>query len=163
MFCIVCGALAGFPVLILVYADIKGEMQFGGFLAGLFVSLGFVFFGATYFIDTSELLLDDTGIRRKIFGRTRMEVPWTGIKVIREQFLKNQKYGGEIRIDILPAELRGIALRFRRTIKFSEEMESFDQLVHLLNARAEQYSIRIEVARQGIWRAESTLLTRVPT
>ena len=43
MFYTICGALAGIPVFVLIYAGIKGEMQLGGFLAGSFVSLGFLF------------------------------------------------------------------------------------------------------------------------
>ena len=115
-------------------------------------------FGATYFFDTSELLLDDTGIARRIFGRVCMPITWIGIKVIREQLLVNQRYGGEIRIDILPNTPSDFALRFRRTIKLSEQVENFDELVDILNQKIKQYSIRVEVCSKGFWRSRSELV-----
>ena len=157
MFYSICGALAGIPVSVLIYAGIKGEMQLGGFLAGSFVSLGFVFFGAMYFLDTSELLLDEAGIKRNIAGRLCMPIAWSGIKVIREQFMANKNRGGEIRIDILPDVPGDFALRLRRTIKFSEQVENFDQLVAILNEKISQHSIRVEVCSKGVWRARAEL------
>jgi hypothetical protein len=92
-----------------------------------------------------------------------MRVTWRGIKVIRERFLVNQRYGGEIRIDILPNTPGDFALRFRKTIKFSEQVENFDELIDSLNQRIKQYSIRVEICSQGIWKSESALLARVAT
>ena len=161
MFYTICGALAGTPIFVLIYAGIKGEMQLGGLLAGSFVSLGFLLFGAMYFFDTSELLLDDTGITRKIFGRVCMLITWRGIKVIREQFLVNQRYGGESRIDILPTKPCDFLLRLRRTIKFSEQVENYDELIGILNQRIKQYSIRVEIYSNGSWRSRSELAATV--
>ncbi len=160
MFYTVCVALAGIPAFVLIYAAIKGEMQLGGGLVCSFLLLGYFVFGATYFIDTSELVLDNTGIRRKMFGRMCMPIAWTRIKGIREQFLMNQRYGGEIRIDILPTSPCDIALRFRRTIKFTEQVERFDELIDLLNQRIKQYAIPVEVCSKRVWKPALTLLAR---
>ena len=151
------------PLLGVAYAVSKGKLQLGGSIALLMCSLGYFYLCGMFFVDSAELIVDDEGLARRIFGRICMQTPWTGIKVIREQFLVNQRYGGEIRIDILPRRVHGIALRFRRTIKFSEQMENFDELIDLLNARAEQYSVRIEIAAKGIWSSRSKLVTRVAT
>jgi hypothetical protein len=158
IFYTISGALAGIPAFVLIYAEIKGEMQLGGGLACSFLLLGYLVLGATYFLDTSELILDDMGIRRKIFGRMCMPITWRGIKVIREQFLMNQRVGGEIRIDILPNTPRDFSLRLRKTIKFSEQVEKFDELIDILNQRITQYSIPVEVCSNGIWRPRSELV-----
>jgi len=157
----ICGALVAAPLLAIAYAATKGKMQWGGCMTFLIFSLGYFYFCVIFFVDSSTLLVDDAGLARRIFGRVCMQTPWPGIKVIREQFLRNQRYGGEIRIDIVPRQRHGVALRFRRTIKFSEQIESFDELVELINARAAQHSIRIEIASKGIWQSRSQLLTNV--
>jgi hypothetical protein len=163
MFYSICGGLIAAPLFGVAYAASKGKIQWAGTITFLMFSLGYFYFCIMFFVDSSELMVDDAGLARRIFGRLCMQIPWTGIKVIREQFLLNQRYGGEIRIDVIPRKIHGIALRFRRTIKFSEQIESFDELVDILNARAEQYSIRVEIASKGIWKSRAKLLARVAT
>jgi len=153
------GLLGGLPAFVLIYAGFNGEMQLGGFIAGSLLALNFVFFASMFFLDTSELILDDNGIARKILGRVCMPIPWRGIKVIREQFLVNQRRGGKIRIDILPAAASDFALRI--TIKFSEQVEDFDQLIDILNRRIKQHSIRVEVLSNGLWKPRSELVATV--
>lgn len=161
LFYSICGALVAAPLLIVAHAASQGKMQLGGSIFFLTCSLCYCYFGVMFFVDSSDLLINEAGISRRILGRVCTQTPWSGIKVIRERFIANQKYGGEIRIDVLPKTLHGLALRFRRTIKFSEQIESFDELIEILNAKAEQYAIRIEIASNGIWNSRPRVVANV--
>lgn len=158
MFYSICGALVVAPMLLVAHAASHGKMQLGGVVFFLTCSLGYFYFCVMFFVDSSELIIDDAGLARRILGRVCMQTSWTGIKVIRERFLINQRYGGEIRIDVLPKKIHGMTLCLRRTIKFSDQTESFDELIHILNQRIKEYSIRIEVCSKGIWRSRSELV-----
>jgi hypothetical protein len=152
-----CGAFAVIPIFFLIYAVIRGETLTGGFLFFSFLPIGVLAIGAMFFVDTSELLISDTGLARRICGGVCMQIPWTDIKGIRETFRTKARNGPQIIIQVVPNFRRDVVLRFRRILVISDQIEAFDELVEILNARIHQYSIRVEVNSNGIWRQRSKL------
>jgi hypothetical protein len=155
-----CGALAGIPVFFLIYAFVKGETEVTGLFISLFLSVAILAFGAMFFVDTSELHVSDIGLARRICGRVCMQIPWTGIKSIRETFRPKARNGPQIIIQITPIFRRGVVFHFRRMIVISDQIERFDELVEILNARINQYSIRVEINSNGVWTQRSKLEAR---
>jgi hypothetical protein len=154
-----CGVLAAIPLFFLIGALVKGEAVTRGYLAYSSLSVVFLVFGAIFFVDTSELLISDTGLARRICGVVCMQLPWADIKSIRETFRPKALNGPQIIIQILPNFRRDIVLRFRRILVVSDQIEGFNELVEILNARINQYSIRVEVNSNGIWGKRSKLTT----
>jgi hypothetical protein len=155
---LLCGVLAAIPFFFLICALVKREAVTGGYLAYSSMSVVILVFGAVFFVDTSELLVGDSGLARRIGGRVCMQIPWTGIKRVRETFRTKARNGPQIIIQIIPTVRTGIVLRFRRMLVVSDQIEGFDELIEILNARVDQYSIRVEICSNGIWRQNSKLV-----
>jgi hypothetical protein len=154
-----CGMLAAIPIFFMIYAAVKGEIELSGYLIASILSVGFILFGAIFLVDTSDLLVDDTGLARRIMGGICTQIPWSGIKGIREMFRTNVRNGPQIIIQIMPCQRRDLILRFRRKIVVTDEIVGFNELLEILNARIHQYSIRVEINSNGIWSERSRLAT----
>ena len=153
----ICGALAAIPFFSVILVLVKGEPVTGGFLLYLSLSLVFFVFGAFFFVDTSALLVGDIGLAREIGGRVCMQIPWTGIKRVREIFRPKARNGPQIIIQVIPTSRQGVVLRLRRALVFSDQFEGFNELIEIVNAKIEQHSIRVEVSANGSWRRRSKL------
>lgn len=148
-------------VFFLIYGAVKGQWDWAGLLTTLGMTVLVFAFSGMFWVDTSELLVDDTGLSRKIAGRVLMQVPWTGIKTIRE---KCRNVPGarddwpQIIIQVIPGFRRGVVLRLRRMLVITDKVEGFDELIEILNARIQQYSIQVEISSGGMLRAGRKLL-----
>jgi hypothetical protein len=151
------GAFAAIPIFLLTYAVVKGETLTVGFLFFTSLSIAVLAGAAIFFVDTSELLVSDSGLARKICGVVCMQIPWADIKRIREIFRTKARNGPQIVIQVIPDSRRDVVLRVRRKIVMSDQIVAFDELVEVLNARIHQYSIRVEVNSNGIWTQRSKL------
>jgi hypothetical protein len=152
-----CGAFAAIPIFFLTYAVVKGEALTVGFLFFSSLSIVVLAGAAIFFVDTSELLISDSGLARRICGVVCMQIPWADIKRIREIFRTKARNGPQIVIQVIPDSRRDVVLRFRRKLVISDQIVAFDELVEVLNARIHQYSIRVEVNSNGIWTRRSNL------
>ena len=154
----ILGAFVIVPGLFVLGAAMQGPLPWGGVATFLFFSVFFSIFLAMFIMDSSELLLDETGLSRKIYGRVCMQIPWIGIISIRETFQITKRGEHRIWIEVIPDKRADLALRLRRSIVTSDQIESFDDLIAMLNERVNQYSIRVDVRTKGIWKQRSQLL-----
>lgn len=152
-----CGAFAVVPIFFLTYAVVRGETLTGGFLFFSSLPIIIVAGAAIFFVDTSELLINDTGLARRICGGVCMQTPWTEIKTIREIFRPKAQYGAQTIIQVVPNFRRDVVLRIRRKLVISDQIEAFEELLEILNGKIHQYSIRVEVNSNGIWKQGSKL------
>jgi hypothetical protein len=151
-------AFAAVPIFFLLYAVFKGETLTGGFLIFSSLPLGILAFGVIYFLDTSDLLVSETGLARRICGDVRMQIPWADIQSMREIFRTKVRNGPQVIIQVIPKFRRGMLIRYRRMFVISDQFESFDELVEILNDRIAQHSIRVEISSNGVWRQQSKLV-----
>jgi hypothetical protein len=154
----VLGIFAILPLVFLLAAAVQGPLPWGGVTAPLVLSVAFFSFLAMSIMDSSELLLDETGLSRKIGGRVCMQIPWTGIRGIRETFQMTKRGEPRIYIEVIPVERLGLALRLRRSLVTSDEIEDFDDLVAILNEQVKQCSIQVQIRTNGILKQRSQLL-----
>lgn len=154
----ILGIFAILPLFFLLAAAIQGPLQWGFVTVSLIFSVFFLTYLAMFIMDSSQLLVDDTGLSRKIGGRDCMRIPWIGIRSIRETFKITKQGEPRIYIEVMPVLRLDLALRLRRSIVTSDQIESFDDLVAMLNERVKQYSIRVEINANGIWEQRSQLL-----
>ena len=150
-------ALAAIPFFSLIFVFIKGEEMSTGFLVYCSMFVVFVVFLAFFFIDTTDLLVNETGVARRIGGRVCMQVPWSQIQQVREILRPKVRNAPQIVIQVIPTVRRGALLRFRRMIVISEQFEHFNDLVEILNTKITQRSIQVEVNSNGIWSRRSRL------
>ena len=146
------------PVFSLIYVLLKGETLTTGFLIYSFLPVGVLAIGVNFFLDTSELLVDETGLARRIYGGVVMQIPWTDIQRIRESFRTKARNGPQVIIQVTPKFRRGLLLRYRRMLVISDQIESFDELIEILNERISRHSIRVEISSNGVWRQQSKLV-----
>jgi hypothetical protein len=154
----VLGIFALLPLTFLLASAIQGPVSWGVVVTWLFFSVFFLIFMMVFFMDSSELLLDENGLARKISGRVCMQIPWTGIRSIRETFQLTRRGERRIWIHVIPKKRLGLALRLRRAIVTSDQIERFDELVAIVNERVAQYSIPVRVRTNGIWKQRPRLL-----
>jgi hypothetical protein len=150
-------AFAAIPYFFLIYAVYNGETLTTGFLIFSLLPIGILTIGVIFFLDTSDLLVDESGLARRICGNVRMHVHWTDIQDIRQIFRTNVRNGPQAIIQVTPKFRRGILLRLRRMLVISDKIEGFDELIEILNARIARYSIRVEIKSNGVWRQHSKL------
>lgn len=151
-------AFAAVPIFFLIYSLSKGETPTIGFLIFSFLPVGVLAVGVTFFLDTSELLVDETGLARRIYGGACMQIPWTDIQNIRETFRTKVRNGPRVIIQVMPKCRSGMLLRFRRMLVISDQIEGFGELIEILNTRIAQHSIRVEISSNGAWRQHSKLV-----
>jgi hypothetical protein len=155
----ICGVLAAIPCFSLILVLFKGEPVTGGFLVYSSLSLVFLVFGLFFYVDTSELLVADVGLARRIGDRICMQIAWNQIRCVRETFRPKARNGSQIIIQVIPKFRRSAMLRLRRILVISEQFENFNELIEIINAKIEQHSIRVEVSSNGQWAQRSKLRT----
>jgi hypothetical protein len=159
----IVGALLGVMLFFPILAVAKGERLSGGILVFPLLATGVLAFAAMYYVDTAQLLVDDMGLGREICGSVCMQIPWTGIKSIRQIFRPTVRNGPQIIIQVIPHFRRGMLLRLRRALVISEQFEQFDELLAIFNARISEYAIQVETNSNGLWRRCSELVAAKDT
>jgi hypothetical protein len=155
--CALFVTFAAVPIFFLTYAVVKGETLTVKFLFFFSLSIPVLAGAAIFFVDTSEVLISDSGLARRICGVVCMQIPWADIKRVREIFRTKARNGPQIVIQVIPDSRRDLMLRFRGKLVVSDQIESSDGLIDTLNARIDQHSIRVEISSNGVWRQRSKL------
>jgi hypothetical protein len=108
----------------------------------------------------SDLLIDDRGISRAIFGWVWQTIEWRNTKVIRS-FPASR---GEVRTSrtfaVHPLTKTGLSLTLKGIMVFNERLDGFPELLDLLNKYVRLNNIRVEtstVVYGGDWVAVESL------
>ena len=117
--------------------------------------------GMSFFLSTTELIVSDAGLARKIFGRTYERIRWGDAKLVRE----HSKYSRSDETSYCHIEIHRRAFplfkfKLERKMRLSQEGASgFDELVDLLNKYITMHAIRVEIYRSGQWEPSRRLVT----
>ena len=130
-----------------------------GILAMLLLFLSFyTLSGIWYFLTTAELLVDEEGLRRKLFGRVYGRIYWRDVESIREgsNLLRKQTVTF---VRIVPKRAPLWSLRLSGSISMNDQMEGFDELIEILNRYISVHLLKVEINTQGVWQRRQRLLT----
>lgn len=94
----------------------------------------------------SDLLIDDRGISRAIFGWTWQTIEWRNTKVVRS-FPASRRDGCTSRtFAVHPLTRTGLSLTLKGIMVFNERLDGFPELLDLLNKYISLNSIRVETS-----------------
>jgi hypothetical protein len=110
------------------------------------MSISFVLLGgAVLLFGRSDVVTDDQGISRRLFGWTWQTVLWTNIRLI-TAFPVTGGYGYTARaFNIFPSVRPKVRLMPSGKMMFTDKMSDASRLVELLNHYASIHGIKIEI------------------
>jgi hypothetical protein len=117
-----------------------------GGITVLVMSISFVLLvGAVLLFGNSDVVIDEQGISRRLFGWTWQTVRWTNIRLI-TAFPVSGGYGYTARgFNIFPSVRPTVRLMPSGKMWFTDKISNAPRLVELLNHYASSQSIKIEI------------------
>jgi hypothetical protein len=112
--------------------------------------------GYLYVMSSAEVLVDDTGISRRLFGRICQHIRWNDVKCIRESRVTNPRVSATV-IHIISNSHQFWNFDAATTMIISERLDGFEKLVDILNERVVVSAIPVEVQLNSIWERRSKL------
>ena len=154
-----CLGIAIFVVigLVAIYKDQFDRIIFMVVWSGLW---GVLVAGAYYVLITADVLVNDTQIARGFRGRISQRIDWRVISLIRE-YAAYSSAEKEMRrfVQIFPEKSSVWKFQSSGPILFSDKVESFDELIGILNEHISMHLIKVEVKVNGVWERRQRLLT----
>jgi hypothetical protein len=152
------GAFATVLTFALVRLSVsQGQLDMPFFIAGWCLLSWYVIVGMVFLIDTSELLVDEEQIARRIFGAICQRMRWATITLIRETYVKTPKGTGVV-LHILPGRYPFWRFRLRGVLRISDKSKPFEELIDILNQRILTHQIPVEIIRDGMRERRPRLL-----
>jgi hypothetical protein len=139
-----CIALCFIGALTFIRVQQPGPTSDG--ITALFVSISFVLLvGTVLLFGNSDVVIDDRGISRRLFGWTWQTIRWTNIRLI-TAFPVSGGYGYTARgFNIFPSVAPTVRLMPSGKMWFTDKISDAPRLVELLNHYASSQSIKIEI------------------
>lgn len=132
-----------------VFAAIRGQLTLPLFSANAGILIFLLLPSYQVLINTSELLVDDTGISRRLFGRIAARLRWNDIKCIREKRVKVSR-GSVTIIGVFSKRNPFGGIGGTPAISISEQVVGFRDLIDLLNEYVILEEIPVEMENQGV-------------
>ena len=163
LLCVVLIVVLGGDVFlgILALTDHRYKAGAGALLFFTVVFLFIGILGSFAVLDMSDIVIDERGISRRLFGWKWQGLHWDGIQRIRAFVLRNMANSVRSKpfrqIQVFP--LAGVENDriLRGKMVFDEQCTDLARLLELLNSFAARHSIRIEVEADGTWQPTSRL------
>jgi hypothetical protein len=116
---------------------------------GMIFSVAWIAFvllvGAVLLFGKSDVLIDDQGISRRLFGWTWLTIQWANVRLI-TAFPVSGGYGYSARaFNIFPTVKAAIRLMPSGKMAFTDKVSGAPRLVELLNHYASSHRINIEI------------------
>jgi hypothetical protein len=157
-FFFIYGAFATVLTFALVRLSVsQGQLDMPFFIAGWCLLSWYVIVGLVFLIDTSELLVDEEQIARRMFGVICQRTRWKKITLIRETYVKTPK-GTVVVLHILPDRYPFWRFRLRGVLRISDKSEPFQELIDILNQRIVTHQIPVEIIKEGLRERRPRLL-----
>ena len=122
IFFAIYGAFAAILTFALVRLSVRqGQLDAPFFIAGWCLLSWYLIVGTVFFIDTSELLIDEEQVARRMFGLICQRTRWTEVTLIREEFVKTPK-GTVVVLRILNSRYPHWRFRLRAVLRVSENL-----------------------------------------
>lgn len=99
----------------------------------------------------SEIVIDDQGVSRRIFGRTLQAVRWEDVKIIKKFRIVSAGFYSRVvdSYSIYPLVKPTGVFVVTGSIGFSEGFENMEQLIGLLNYYICKHDIKVEIPSNG--------------
>jgi hypothetical protein len=156
-FLAIYGAFAVVCAFFLIVAATHNQMQTGGFVAFWCLLWWFLTMEVIFAIDTSELLVSENGMARKILGLICQRVKWTEVTCIRQSFVETRR-GTVVVVRVISASYPRWQFRLRGQIMVSHKFERFDELIDFLNQKIFTHQILVEINKGGSRERQPRLL-----
>jgi hypothetical protein len=146
---------------VLALADHRHDAGVGALVYLIFVFLLFGLLGSFAALQMSDILIDERGISRRLFGWKWQGLHWDSIQRIRAFVVRNMANSVRSKpfrqIQVFP--LTGVEADriLLGKMVFDEQCTDLARLLELLNSFAARHSIRIEVEADGTWQPTSRL------
>jgi len=147
----------GFVVIaVMVFDRHQFDRGFAIFLWSF--SWWFLIIGTVYTLNSLDLLVNDSGLARIVFGKPCQRLAWDEIRMIRE-YSQTSRADAQIRryLRIYPRQSSFLKFRLIRTMLISEKIDGFDELINVMNDYITRHSIRIETSADGLWKPRDKL------
>jgi hypothetical protein len=100
----------------------------------------FWFLGVVVIITASDVVVDDEGIARCLFGFTWKRIRWDNTRLITE-FLVRTPYGSTRGVNVFPMVKSRFRILPSGKISFTEKMERAPELLQMMRQYASKYGI----------------------
>jgi hypothetical protein len=114
--------------------------------------------GVAYLLTTAELLLDEEGLSRKLFGRVYGRIYWRDVQCIQETSNLVRKQTVTV-IRIIPKPVPFWSFRLSGSISMGDQMDGFAELIEILNHYISVHLLRVEIRTDGVWQRRQQLST----
>ena len=121
----------------------------------------FILTAGTYrAIITSDVLIDDIGVSRKLFGWVIQRIQWNELKLIREYsgYVPNSEETLRF-VRLVPKKLPLFKFRLCEPMLISDRVDRFEELIATLNKYIAAYRPSIEIKVNGEWQPAPQLVT----
>jgi hypothetical protein len=158
-FCALTVALDGVLVIVVIGLIRSGQLSDAVFVA-LICFGGISLIGWFVITSRADVVVSETGVSRRLWGRTLREISWGNIKKIRVFKMYDQAYRRKVRVfHVFPVRPSGFRLSPSGKIWF-DEPEDLSALIEHMNRHIAAQRIPVEVQVGASWSDPASWSTR---
>jgi hypothetical protein len=141
---LISGGLTGISLLVSTFELLaeKYDAALGVFVVGV---VPWSVIGTLLVLSMSEIVVNDSGLSRRLWGKTLATIRWDNIRLIRTFEMFHPALRRKVRfVNVFPTKPSGFRLLPSGMFSFGEDYDSFDDVVRCLRGRVAAQGIPVE-------------------